>query len=124
MTIWIAVALGLVEGAWMLFDGGRALFVDDYVRIDGELGPWADIVINLGLDPLDFRLPFVALGAAWFVALAGLLAHREWGFRVTVAVCGLSLLYLGFGTAVSAAVLILLFLGSRGYYERVQAEGE
>ncbi len=104
----------------MVFDGVRALFVDDYVRIDGELGPWADIVIDLGLDPLDFRLAFVAVGAAWFVALWGLVAFREWGFRVTVAVTAMSLLCLGFGTAVAAAALILLFIGSRGYYERAR----
>lgn len=122
VTIWIAVVLGLVEGGWMVFDGGRALIVNEYIRIDGELGPWADIVTGVGLNPLEFRLPFVALGAAWFVALGGLLAYREWGFRVTVAVAAISLLYLGFGTAAAAAVVIFLFIGSRGYYERVRGK--
>ena len=42
---WVVVALALIEGGWLAFDGGSALVVGDYVTPDsgqyaGQLGPW------------------------------------------------------------------------------------
>ena len=53
------------------FDGVRALTVGDFVTVDGELGPWADLLDALGIDPraTAVKVFFVLYGAAWLFAV-------------------------------------------------------
>ncbi|QPP10126.1 hypothetical protein G4Z16_31055 [Streptomyces bathyalis] len=53
---WTVVAMVAVTGGWMLFDGLHALVTGDFVTPSsgthaGRLGPWADLVSGIGLDP-------------------------------------------------------------------------
>lgn len=109
-TAWLVAVLGFVEGGWMLFDGLRRLIVGDYVRIDGRLGPWAQIVSAFGIDPMSMGLPFAVLGVLWIAGCAGLLLGRPWGWKLTLAMAMISLFYLTFGTMVAFVVLLLLLM--------------
>jgi hypothetical protein len=109
-TAWLAALLGLVVGGWMLFDGLRRLFIGDFVRIDGQLGPWTQIVAAFGIDPMSMGLPFVLLGALWILGCLGLVAARPWGWKLTLAMAMVSLFYLLFGTLIAFVVLNLLLM--------------
>jgi hypothetical protein len=72
------VALGLVEGAWMTFDGTRALKVGDYVTPSsgahaGQLGPWNYVVRAVGIPPRStaMKVIFVVYGLSWLVIAIG-----------------------------------------------------
>jgi len=113
---WIIIALSLIQGAWLLFDGSRALISGDYTTPSsgphaGQLGPWAQVVSALGINPRStgMKVIHVLLGAAWLVA-AILAVLQTGGHRWLLLGCSLaSLWYLPIGTVFSAVVLILLF---------------
>ena len=107
-TLWLSVLMGLVIGGWMLADGVHHLRTGDYIRMQGRLGPWADVVAAGGVDPHRLAVPFVVLGLAWMAACAGLLACRRWGWRVALGLSVLSLAYLGIGTVCALVALGLL----------------
>ena len=51
---WVTVAACVVQGAYMAFDGIRALVVGTYLTPDvgdhvGQLGPWARVVTAVGI---------------------------------------------------------------------------
>ena len=53
---WILLALALLQGGWLVFDGTRALVVGDYVTPRsgvwaGQLGPWSRVLFAVGLEP-------------------------------------------------------------------------
>ena len=126
-----ALALGgaVLLGAWMLFDGARALVVGDYVtpttgRYAGQLGPWADVLAAAGIAPRapETMAAFVVLGVAWLsAALAHASRARHAGLALaTLAV--LSLWYLPSGTLLAGLVLAGLALARRA--SRGRARGE
>lgn len=110
----MVVALAVVVSAWWVFDGGRALLIGEYVTPQrgpyaGELGPWADLVESVGIDPhaTGMKLFFVVTGAVWFAtALAYVL--RPWLWRWLVLFAILSIWYLPVGTVAGALQLVLL----------------
>ena len=118
-TAWVVVALVLLVGGFMAFDGGRALLTGDYVtpksgRFAGMLGPWSGIVEAVGLDPrsalmkfvfLVYGVVYVGVTAAWVLG-----ASRAWRAVVILAVLGLW--YVPFGTLLNAAAIVLLLLPS------------
>lgn len=106
----VAAGLGFLNGGYMIFDGLHRLITGDFVRIEGQLGPWADLASFVGIDPMGMGIPFVTMGFAWCVGVVGLLMRRRWGRITVLALAVVSLLYLVFGTIVSAAILALLFL--------------
>lgn len=94
----------------MAFDGGRALLVGDYVTFGGELGPWADLVESLGVDPRSAAVKSLLLvyGLTWLAVAAAFARDVAWARRgMAVAAAG-SLWYLVLGTVASAAQLVLL----------------
>jgi hypothetical protein len=86
MTIALAV-LGFLPAGWMLFDASRRLVVGDYVRINGQLGPWTHVISAAGLDPTTRAVAFIflACGLARFVATIGYLARASWGWHALLA---------------------------------------
>jgi hypothetical protein len=110
LTVWLYLLLTWVLGWWMLLDGLRQRVLGDYVRLAGRLGPWADLAQALGVDPQRLGLFFVAFGAALLGASFGVYMRRRWGYAVGLALSAAALLYLGFGTPVAAACLVLLLL--------------
>ena len=112
---WTALALGVAAAGWMFFDGVRALTVGDYVTVDGQLGPWADVVEAVGIEPraVGMKVFFACYGAAWLFA-AGAYASDLRGSRAAMAGFAIgSLWYLALGTVSSVLQLVLLTLDRR-----------
>ncbi|MGH7586144.1 MAG: hypothetical protein ACREMH_07845 [Gemmatimonadales bacterium] len=107
--------LALIQGGWLAFDGLHAFTRGDYVTPrsgahDGQLGPWAQVVSAVGIEPRStlMRSVHVLLGAAWLVAAVGFLLRASWSRRALLLSAIASMWYLPFGTMMSLAVLILL----------------
>ena len=107
-TVWMAGALGVLNGGWMIFDGAHAIVRGDFIRIEGQLGPWAPLIQKVGVAPLNMRYPFVLLGILWLAACGGLIARKKWGWQLALAMSVISLLYLFMGTVVAAITFLLL----------------
>ena len=109
------LVLAAASAGWMVFDGLRALTVGDYVTVDGELGPWADLVDAVGIDPRSTgtKAFFVVYGAAWLAAAALYARGARRGRAVMAAFAAGSLWYLVAGTISSVLQLTLLALDRR-----------
>lgn len=108
---WIVVALAVFEAGWMVFDGSRALVVGDYVTPDGRLGPWADLVSAVGIEPRSTGMKafFVVYGLVWLAVTVAYARGRAWAAMLALAVG--SLWYLVVGTLASAVMIGVLFIG-------------
>ena len=112
---WLVLALALVQGGWLTFDGARALWLGDYVTPAsgahaGQLGPWSHVVSALGFAPRGtfIKILHVVLGMAWLAA-ATLCVVRPAAGNWPLACCAVATLwYLPFGTILSLLVLALL----------------
>jgi hypothetical protein len=107
------VALGLVEGAWMTFDGTRALTVGDYVTLSsgahaGQLGPWNYVVRAVGIPPRStaMKLIFVIYGLSWLLIALGLAYHSAWALRAMLIAAIATLWYLPVGTIFGIVELV------------------
>ena len=112
---WIVVALAVVHGGWLAFDGAHGLVTGDYVtprtgRHAGRLGPWARLVAAAGIPPRStgMMVAHVVLGAATLLAAAAfaLQLAGSWWAVCTCAVLGLW--YLPFGTLLCLLQVALL----------------
>ena len=112
LTVWLYVAGAWALAWWFLYDGLHQRLWGDYTRINGQLGPWADLAQSVGLDPQRLALFFVALGAGLLGASFGVMLRRPWGYYTALLLSAVALLYLGFGTPVALACLLLLLLPS------------
>jgi len=99
------VALGLVEGAWMTFDGTRALTVGDYVTPSsgaraGQLGPWSHVVTAVGILPRSttMKMIFVVYGLSWLIIALGLAFRSGWALPAMLIAALATLWYLPVGT--------------------------
>ncbi len=112
------VTATIAWAGFMVFDGMRAVIVGDYLRPGsgehaGQLGPWADVVETLGIDPLSpvMRALFVALGVAGVAIAAGYaLEPTRDRWRLLVGVNISALWYLVAGTLVALAAVVVLML--------------
>jgi hypothetical protein len=112
---WFVLALALLQGAWLAFDGSRALAVGEYITPTsgpraGELGPWARVVEAVGLDPRStlVKTLHVVLGVAWLGATIMFAWHPATGWWAMLVCAAASLWYLPIGTVASLAVIGLL----------------
>lgn len=120
---WIASAFAAFIGAWLSFDGTRALTIGDYVTPSsgdyaGRLGPWASLLGAIGIDPRStpIKLLHVALGLALLTSAILLRTHPALGWRCLLVSAIAGLWYLPFGTITLTAVIVLLCLpGVRSY---------
>jgi hypothetical protein len=108
LTVWLFMACSWVLGWWMAFDGLHNRLFGDYVRINGQLGPWVGLVRAVGLEPNQLGFTFVAFGLGLIGGSFGVYLRRPWGYAASLVICAACLLYLGFGTPL--AVLCLLWL--------------
>jgi hypothetical protein len=113
---WPLLALALLTGGWMLFDGARALTKGDYTTASsgsyaGQLGPWANIIKAVGLDPRSMlmKLAFVLIGLLWIASALANLFELPWARTGLVASAILSLWFLPFGTVTGIITLAILF---------------
>jgi hypothetical protein len=112
---WIVVALALIQGGWLTFDGSRALIVGDYVTPTsgtraGQLGPWSRIVSTVGCEPRSrfIKCLHIVLGISWLIGLAAFVMRPPSGWWMVLC-CGVATLwYLPIGTFLSIIVIVLL----------------
>jgi hypothetical protein len=112
----LIVILAIAQGAWLVFDGSRALVVGDYVTRSsgpraGQLGPWSILVSSVGLAPRGsaMKIIHVVLGVAWLAAAFAFL-RRVRGSRLYVfAAATGTFWYVPVGTVVSLIAIALLF---------------
>ena len=123
-----ALALGgaALLGAWMLFDGARALVVGDYVTpatgpYAGQLGPWADVLAAAGVAARapETMAAFVVLGVVWLSAALAHASRVRHAGAALAALAVLSLWYLPSGTLLGCLVLAGLALARRAARARV-----
>jgi hypothetical protein len=110
LTIGAFFVFSWVLGWWLVFDGLHQRLFGDYVRLNGQLGPWATLASAAGLDPQNLSWAFIALGFSLISASFGLYLGRSWGRSLGLVTSAVALLYLGFGTPVALVCLILLLL--------------
>ena len=106
------VALGLMQGAWMTFDGTRALIIRDYVTPSsgvhaGQLGPWNHVVRAVGIPPRStaMKLVFVAYGLSWLMISLGFAVRAAWASPAMLIAAIATLWYLPVGTIFSVVQL-------------------
>lgn len=114
---WIVVAIGILMGGWMTFDGSRAWIRGDYVTPSngpyaGQLGPWAGLVRGAGIEPRSggMKTAFVILGVSWLVFAVAYGAGVSWARPGLIVVSVASLWYVPAGTVLATLELILLFV--------------
>jgi len=114
---WIVVAIALIQGGWLIFDGSRAIVIGDYVTPStgpraGQLGPWSKICSAAGFDPRGtlMKCVHVLLGATWLIALLAFAFRPALGWWVIFACAIGSLWYVPIGTLLSVVTLVLLLL--------------
>ncbi len=114
---WMVLALAFIEGGWLAFDGSRALVVGDYVtpksgRHAGQLGPWANIVSTVGIEPRSTLMKsiHVALGAGWLLVMVCFALRISWAWSGMLLFAVLGLWYLPFGTLLSVIQIVLLLI--------------
>ena len=115
----LVIAVALVQGGWLAFDGGRALLVGEYVTARsgpyaGQLGPWSKLVSAVGIEPRSTLMKSVhlLLGLATLACATGFARRSSWGGRGILACAVLGLWYLPFGTLLGVLQIVLLFAWS------------
>ena len=114
---WIVFALAFLQGAWLTFDGSRALIAGDYVTPKsgpraGQLGPWSDLVSRMGLAPRSRLIKWVhvLLGLLWLTGLMSAFYEPASGWWILLGSAVATLWYLPIGTVSSIIVIIVLLL--------------
>ena len=114
---WVIAVLGLLQGAWLTFDGSRAFIVGDYVtpssgEYAGQLGPWSKVVAAIGIPPRSslMKAIHVGLGIAWLVSAVAFIVRASWAWSAMLACSVLSLWYLPFGTLFGIIQITLLLM--------------
>jgi hypothetical protein len=115
---WVRIALlllGLVEGAWMTFDGSHALTLGDYVTPSsgahaGQLGPWNRIVSAVGIQPRStaMKLIFVVYGVSWLIITVAFALRATWAWRAMLIAAVATLWYLPVGTVFGVVQIVAL----------------
>src|SRR5258706_6770068 len=79
LTVWLFMVCSWLLGWWMTFDGLYNRLFGDYIRINGQLGPWTNLAQAAGLDPNKLAFSFVAFGLGLIGASFGTNLRRPWG---------------------------------------------
>jgi hypothetical protein len=100
--------LSFILGAWLIFDGTRKLVTGYYT---GEqtigLGPWATLVLVLGVRPSDMAFPFLLLGVLWIVNGVIVLLGSSTRYERAIAISIVTLFYAIPGTIVGIITITL-----------------
>jgi hypothetical protein len=105
----VIIAVSSFIGGWMIFDGIHVLQTGKYFGPE-KPGPWSEIAVRVGIDPLKMGPVFILIGAMWAAFIAGLVFHQPWAFAMGIIACIATLWYLPIGTVLSILLLIALIL--------------
>lgn len=114
---WTVALLAFAVAGFMALDGSRALVKGDYVTPKsgehaGQLGPWADVVSAVGVEPRStlMKSVFAVYGFGWLLVIGFFLSGVGWGWRAMLVAAVGALWYLPFGTLLAALQIVLLLL--------------
>jgi len=110
LTVWLFMACSWLLGWWMALDGLYKRLFGDYIRLNGQLGPWAGLAHLAGIDPNQLAFTFVAFGLGLIGASLGVILRRQWGYGAALVLSAICLLYLGIGTPLAFLSLVWLLL--------------
>ena len=110
LTVRLFLVCSWLLGWWLTFDGLHSRLFGDFIRLNGQLGPWTNLARAVGLEPNQLAFTFVAFGLGLIGASFGTFLRRPWGYTASIAICAACLLYLGFGTPLAALSLLCLLL--------------
>src|SRR5437899_2250013 len=100
--------LSFTLGVWLVFDGARKLVTGYYT---GEqtigLGPWATLVLAIGLRPSDMAFPFLFLGVLWIVNGSIILLGSSTRYERVIAISIVTLFYAIPGTIIGIITITL-----------------
>jgi len=112
---WLIVLLIALNAAWMVVDGTSAIVYGDYVtpasgEYAGQLGPWANLVKAIGIEPRSalMKFIFIGYGLSAMVMIVGFVRGLPWARAGLIVVCALGLWYLPLGTLANLIALPLL----------------
>ena len=110
----LAILCAVIVGAWLAFDGARALIVGDYVtpssgRFAGRLGPWSQLFTAIGVDPRStgVKAIHVVVGGLILLGTLALLVREKRAKPAFLITCALGLWYLPFGTLLLGVAIVL-----------------
>src|SRR3989442_9323200 len=78
-TAYVAAALALIDGGYMITDAIHRFALGDFIRIGGQLGPWTAVGSGAGIDPSPMGPGFLLVGAAQIMAAGVALLRPRWG---------------------------------------------
>jgi hypothetical protein len=119
-TTWLSILMIAATAGWMFFDGAHALITGTYVILQtgeftGQLGPWANLVQSIGIDPnsIWLKLIFIMQGLGTLTVVVNFILNKPWAWTGLLIAMLLGLWYLPFGTLINLLALILLLLTRR-----------
>jgi hypothetical protein len=106
----LVLILAIIEAGYMTFDGLKALFIDDYVTINGELGPWSKLVSLIGINPRSTSMKafFAIYGLVWLTTSFLFVFKGERLNKYMMLAAAGALWYLPIGTLFSFLQIVLL----------------
>lgn len=112
---WLVVILAGIGAVFMTVDGTRALIVGDYItpqsgEFAGQLGPWAQVVSVVGIDPRSILMKFIFIvyGVARLIITGAYVRRISWSWAAMLVTAILGLWYLPFGTMGALVQIVLL----------------
>lgn len=108
----VAIAIAVVVGGWLAFDGTHALIRGNYVTRGGELGPWSRLIAAAGVNPRSTAVKalHVALGALWLSSAISYAAGLSLSRAALIGCSVLTLWYLPLGTVLSLVEIAVLLI--------------
>ncbi len=117
---WIIIILSFMMYSYMVVDGSRALMIGDYFRPStgeyaGQLGPWAEVVKSVHIDPeSDFmKWTFLLWGAIGLFIMVSLAMNVKDSAKALLVLTIMSLWYMMMGTMTGVLIIVLLIIHLR-----------
>lgn len=106
---YLVVALGSIQGLWMLIDGIYVIANGKYIGPE-KPGPWASLFGAIGIDVFKLGPLFVLFGVGWLVFIGALLTDTDWARTLGIVLSVATLWYLPVGTLFSLIILFVLIV--------------
>lgn len=112
---WIIILLSFSVYGFMTYDGCRGLMVGDYFRPQsgeyaGQLGPWADYVSAIGINPESqyMKWAFILWGSIGLFIMVSFAMNVRDSAKALLIISAITLWYATLGTAICSLIIILM----------------
>ena len=97
----------LVLASWLTAEGLSARFFGSYLTAEA---PWQMVSTAAGLTPESMYWPLVWLGVSWLGVLMAVWVGSSWRYAAVLTASSITLLFLGWGTALAVCLLVCTLL--------------